>query len=139
MTPPRLLSLDQAAEECGVTRKALARRADRGTLETVLRSGRRFVLRAELERVGLLTPDSPGGGSAAPQTPETGLERVLERLEALAAENGRLRLLEAEVGAEREARERLEAELFELRSWREQVKGASWLQRRRLLRANASN
>lgn len=122
-----------------MTRKALARRADRGTLETVLRSGRRFVLRAELERVGLLTPDSPSGGSAAPQTPETGLERVLERLEALAAENGRLRLLEAEVGAEREARERLEAELFELRSWREQVKGASWLQRRRLLRANASN
>lgn len=139
MAPPRLLSLDEAAELCGTTRKALARRADRGTLETVLRGGRRFVPRGELERVGLLrTPGGPAAGSAAPQTLEPGLEKALERLEALAAENGRLRLLEAEVGAEREARERLELELFELRSWREQLKTSSWLQRRRLLRGTAA-
>jgi hypothetical protein len=134
MATSRLLSLDDAAEACGTTRKALARRADRGTLQTVLRNGRRWVLRAELERVSLLTPNNPARGSTAPTTPEPGLEKVLERLEILAAENGKLRLLEAEAGAEREARERLEQELFEMRSWREQIKSASWLQRRRLLR-----
>jgi hypothetical protein len=94
-----------------------------------------MVRRAELERVGLLAaPPDPAADLAAPATPFPGLSGVLERLEALAAENGRLRLLEAEAGAEREARERLEGKLHELRSWGDQVRTASWRRRRQLLR-----
>jgi hypothetical protein len=94
-----------------------------------------MVQRAELERVGLLAaPHGPATELAAPATPFPGLSGVLERLEALAAENGRLRLLEAEAGAERDARERLEVKLHELRSWGDQVRSASWRRRRQLLK-----
>ena len=59
---PRLLTLAEAAEQTGLSAKALARRVERGTLRAVHDDqGRRVVPRAELDRAGLLDRDSPGG------------------------------------------------------------------------------
>ena len=59
MTTPRTLTLSDAAEVCGTTKKALERRAERGTLEVGRRGG---------VRVGLLDAGAevqvPTGGSA---------------------------------------------------------------------------
>lgn len=60
MTTARTLTLTlaDAAEVCGTTKKALERRAERGTLVVTPRGGLRTVAVAELIRVGLLPPDS---------------------------------------------------------------------------------
>jgi hypothetical protein len=61
---PRLLTLTQAASATGMSRKALERRADRGTLRFVHDDqGRRVVPRAELERAGLLGEGVPAVGA----------------------------------------------------------------------------
>ena len=54
MTTARSLTLSDAAEVCGTTKKALERRAERGTLTVGRRGGVRVVDVAELLRVGLL-------------------------------------------------------------------------------------
>lgn len=54
MTAARMLTLSDAAEVCGTTKKALERRAERGTVQVVRRGGVRMVEVAELVRVGLL-------------------------------------------------------------------------------------
>lgn len=62
---PRLLSLTEAASATGLSRKAIERRADRGTLRFVHDGrGLRVIPRAELERAGLLDKGTPavGGG-----------------------------------------------------------------------------
>ena len=59
MISPRSLTLADAATVCGTTKKALERRAERGTLEVGRRGGVRVVEVAELMRVGLLAPDAP--------------------------------------------------------------------------------
>lgn len=68
MTTSRTLTLADAAEVCGTTKKALERRAERGTLAVSRRGGVRTVGVAELIRVGLLSPDAdvslPGARSA---------------------------------------------------------------------------
>ncbi len=62
---PRLLSLTEAASATGLSRKAIERRADRGTLRFVHDDrGRRVVPRAELERAGLLDEGTPAVGAA---------------------------------------------------------------------------
>ena len=58
MSSPRSLTLADAATVCGTTKKALERRAERGTLEVGRRGGVRVVEVAELMRVGLLAPDA---------------------------------------------------------------------------------
>jgi hypothetical protein len=50
----RNLTITEAAELTGLTRKAMARRVERGSVRSVLRSGRRLIPRSELIRVGLL-------------------------------------------------------------------------------------
>lgn len=53
--PQRLLTITEAAAATGISRKALTRRIERGTLRSVKDSqGRRVVPRGELERAGLL-------------------------------------------------------------------------------------
>lgn len=64
--PSRLLTISEAAGVAGLSRKALARRIERGTLRSVKDSqGRHVVPRAELERAGLLGASGesvhPGG------------------------------------------------------------------------------
>jgi len=124
------LTLSDAAIACGVSRKALARRVERGTLQSVVDdAGRRRVPLAELKRCGL-TPGQPRRGSgsdpvgargpgAAPPT----LAFVIERLEQLVAENAALRAIEVETGrlglaleVERQARELAEAEVHRARA-----------------------
>ena len=59
---PRLLTISEAASATGLSRKALTRRIERGSLRAVKdERGRRVVPRGELERAELLNLDgSPG-------------------------------------------------------------------------------
>jgi excisionase family DNA binding protein len=50
----RNLTISEAAELTGLSRKAMARRVERGSIRSVLRSGRRLIPRSELIRGGLL-------------------------------------------------------------------------------------
>lgn len=61
--PPRLLTISEAAALTGLTRRAMAKRVERGTVRTVKdQRGWRVVPRAELERLGLLGAGHPQGG-----------------------------------------------------------------------------
>ena len=53
----RTYTISEAAELTGLSRKALARRVERGSLQYVVRDGRRRIPVAELVRVGLLQDD----------------------------------------------------------------------------------
>jgi len=144
-----VLPLNEAAELVGLTEKALARRAERGTLRVVLREGKRHVPRSELERTGLLDPaGNPTHaplGEGSPVLNPAGLSALLGRLEALAGENATLRQLErqtgtlaAQVETERRAREAAEEQLHNARAAArefEQIAAAGFFERRRLLRA----
>lgn len=122
------LTLSQIEDRYETTRKAIARRVERGSVRSLLDAqGRRVIPVVELERVGLQprrgTPEGSSGGGAAPGQPRgDSLELVplLDRLERLVAENARLRLLteqaESLQESERDARLRLEAEVKELRA-----------------------
>jgi hypothetical protein len=66
---PRTLTLKEAATACGTTTRALQRRIDRGTLQSVLVNERRRVPVSELVRVGLL---EPGNVSRARNVAPTG-------------------------------------------------------------------
>lgn len=96
-------SLREAADLCGTTLTAMRSRADRGSLQTVLLDGERRVPLAELERAGLL--------------PDAELQNLRRRVELLTDELATSRQLvvstERAAEAEREARERAEAALFE--------------------------
>jgi excisionase family DNA binding protein len=50
----RTYTITEAAEVAGVSRKAIARRVERGSLRSVVRNGRRRIPRSELVRAGLL-------------------------------------------------------------------------------------
>lgn len=126
----RTLTVAEASAATGLSPKALRRRIERRTLDSVLdpATGLRRIPLAALERHGLLqgAPQTAPVGQGQPRGTPAGsldLSPLLERLEALAAENGALRQLEQRAGslerqmlAEREARERAEAALFEARA-----------------------
>ena len=57
----RNLTISEAAELTGLTRKAMARRVERGSVRSVLRAGRRLIPRSELVRVGLLPLEGESG------------------------------------------------------------------------------
>jgi hypothetical protein len=82
MTTPRSLTLSDAAEVCGTTKKALERRAERGTLEVGRRGGVRVVEVSELMRVGLLAP----GAAVAVPRPSSAMDRPLAVLARRVAE-----------------------------------------------------
>lgn len=110
---PRLLSISDAAAATGLTRKAIERRADRGTLRFVHdERGRRMVPRAELERAGLLDQGAPAVGGG-----EVVIWRALFERECQAHEQTREQLqsaadIERQRGDEAAARaEQLHAEL----------------------------
>jgi excisionase family DNA binding protein len=50
----RTYTITEAAELTGLSRKAIARRVERGSLRSVVRNGRRRIPRSELARTGLL-------------------------------------------------------------------------------------
>ena len=82
MTPPRLLTLSDAAEVCGTTKKALERRAERGTLDVEWRGGVRMVEVSELVRVGLVD----AAADVVAPVPGSSIERPLAILARRVAE-----------------------------------------------------
>jgi hypothetical protein len=96
-------SLREAAELCDVSLTTMRRRADRGTIQTTLTDGERRVPLGELERAGLL--------------PDAELKDLRRRVDQLTNELATSRQLvvstERAAEAEREARERAEAALYE--------------------------
>ena len=150
------LTIAEAADATGLTKKAVRNRVDRGQVRAVLRDGVRRIPRSELERAGLsLDAREAGAGAAegqeaAPGYPEP-MAEVLDRLERQAGELAELRVLTREADSLREERDRLEAALLESRAKAaeaeakleaergeaerlRQVASAGWWQRRRLLR-----
>jgi excisionase family DNA binding protein len=89
----RTYTISEAAELTGVSRKAIARRVERGSLRSVVRNGRRRIPRSELVRAGLLEDGgrrAPPSGPASPPLPRPGpggelaeVERSEDMLSAL--------------------------------------------------------
>jgi Helix-turn-helix domain len=55
----RTYSITEAADITGLSRKAIARRVERGSLRSLVRNGRRRIPRSELTRAGLLPESDP--------------------------------------------------------------------------------
>jgi hypothetical protein len=158
------LTIVEAAEASGISKKAMRNRVDRGQIRSVLRDGVRRIPRSELERAGLsagvpfeaasLPQDDPGSPPAEAGATEAWKE-VLERLERQAGELAELRVLTRRAESLREERDRLEAAVHRERAERqaaeaqlaelaqaqetdaqrlEQLMGASFFARRRLVR-----
>jgi excisionase family DNA binding protein len=103
----RTCTISEAAELTGLSRKAIARRVDRGTLRSVVRNGRRRIPVSELERAGLLPdegdvfdperlllPASNSGGAAIPADALVAfLREMFDRFERQAGELAQYRAL----------------------------------------------
>jgi excisionase family DNA binding protein len=127
----RTYTITEAAEVTGLSRKAIARRVERGSLRSVVRNGRRRIPRSELVRSGLLWDDaehprlgdldapliprpSPGGALAETGSSEemlvTLVREVLDRFERQSQEIAQYRALTVQAESLR-----LTNELTELR------------------------
>ena len=106
MTNPRTLTLSDAAEVCGTTKKALERRAERGTLQVSRRGGVRVVEVPELIRVGLLGADAdvrrPAMGGSMDRPLAVLARRVAEADADMADLRATLAATEAALGRARE-------------------------------------
>jgi excisionase family DNA binding protein len=110
----RTYTITEAAEATGLSRKAIARRVERGSLRSVVRNGRRRIPRSELVRAGLLGDGerepregdpaapflprpAPGGALAETGTTEdmlaTLFREVLDRFERQSQEIAQYRAL----------------------------------------------
>lgn len=141
--PPRTLTVPEAAEQLGITEKAVRRRIERGTLPSVLgHDGKR---RIPVQAVDTQHASDPAGDPL--------LGELVERLEHQASELGRLRALtdgserrerelvdelhreradrQAAEARETEARERAAAAEAEARILAEQVRRRRWFGRNR--------
>jgi excisionase family DNA binding protein len=65
----RTYTITEAAELTGLSRKAIARRVERGSLRSVVRNGRRRIPRSELARAGLLGEDETWPRESDPGAP----------------------------------------------------------------------
>jgi excisionase family DNA binding protein len=124
----RTLTITEAAELTGLSRKAIARRVERGSIRSVLRSGKRSIPRSELIRVGLLPPEgykgvdqltdaalsqsvaSPNIGGGEQSLLEALVRELLDRVQRQAGELAQYRALTAEAESLR-----LEREVADLR------------------------
>ena len=105
----RTLTITEAAELTGLSRKAIARRVERGSIRSVLRSGRRSIPRSELARVGLLPHE---GYSGVDQLTEAALSRAVAGPDTAGGEQS---LLEALV---RELLDRVQRQAGELAQYK---------------------
>jgi hypothetical protein len=62
----RTYTIAEASELTGLSRKAVARRIERGSLQSLVRGGRRVVPHAELVRAGLVAEDGEANGPVDP-------------------------------------------------------------------------
>ena len=155
------LTIAEAAEATDLTAKAMRNRVDRGQIRAVLKDGVRRIPRSELDRAGLAAK-LPHEAASEPQTADdepaaeaAAWKEVLERLERQAGELAELRVLTRQAESLRDERDRLEAAVHEERAEKqaakaklqdlaethqealerlEQIKGASFFARRRLVR-----
>lgn len=113
-----LLTIPETAKALGLTAKAVEKRIERGTIQSLRREGRRVIPSGEITRLQTLAEQalppieqrvSPGGDA----NPLTDLSAFLQRLETLAAENGRFRALQEVAESERQ---QLHVELFKTRA-----------------------
>jgi excisionase family DNA binding protein len=65
----RTYTISEAADLTGMSRKAIARRVERGSLRSVVRNGRRRIPRSELARAGLLEEAAGRAPRSAPSSP----------------------------------------------------------------------
>jgi predicted RNase H-like nuclease (RuvC/YqgF family) len=96
-------TIPEAAERLKITVKAVEKRIERGTIQSLKRDGRRVIPGGEIARV-LAQPEaahhqqasevSPSGDESPRGEIAETLSQTLARLEVLAAENGRLRALQ---------------------------------------------
>ena len=122
----RTYTIAEAAELTGLTRKALARRVERGSLQSLVRGGRRMIPHAELVRTGLILDGESGERPAATDAPAGGgeditgtdlslvaslMRELMDRLERQAGEIAQFRQLTVQAESLR-----LEREMTELRS-----------------------
>jgi excisionase family DNA binding protein len=113
----RTYTISEAAELTGLTRKAVTRRVERGSLRSLVRRGRRLIPRSELVRAGLIPPEAdspdrtvPTPGLPSPQSTPLAdplspfgdqalaalLRELLERLERQASEIAHYRAITAQ-------------------------------------------
>jgi hypothetical protein len=125
MSVKRTYTIAEAAELTGLSRKAIARRLERGSLRSLVRNGRRLVPRSELVRAGLMTEDGaapehaavapspvPGGETGSPEVMLAALMReLLDRLERQGNEIASYRAITAQAESLH-----LEREVGELRA-----------------------
>ncbi len=64
----RTYTISEAAELTGLSRKAISRRIERGSLRSLVRNGRRRIPRSELVRAGLLPENADGAPELDPRT-----------------------------------------------------------------------
>jgi excisionase family DNA binding protein len=127
---PTTVTISEAAALTGLSKTAVRRRVERGSLPAVVRDGVRRIPLSELERQGLLSAsdaaprppnDEPPQAAPAPGHPAWGelLDRLVAQEREL-AEHRRLAAqaesLGAQVEVERRAREAAEAALHETRA-----------------------
>jgi hypothetical protein len=123
----RTYTIAEAAELTGLTRKALARRVERGSLQSLVRGGRRMIPHAELVRAGLISDGDSGDRPAAAGAPASDggedlagtdlslvaslMRELMDRLERQAGEIAQFRALTVQAESLR-----LEKEMTELRA-----------------------
>ncbi len=122
----RTYTIAEAAEVTGLSRKAIARRVERGSLQSLVRGGRRMIPHAELMRAGLLPEegevddgdflssrfparhpaplDASGAGGDA-STLAALMRELVDRLERQAGEIAHFRAITAEAESLRLSRE----------------------------------
>ncbi|MDQ4019682.1 MAG: helix-turn-helix domain-containing protein, partial [Actinomycetota bacterium] len=122
MAPKRTYTIAEASELTRLSRKALARRVERGSLRSVVRNGRRLIPRSELVRAGLVVEEGEERGTergtdlpAVTGDSETALvlliRDLMERVERQANELAQFRALTVQAESLR-----AERELAELRA-----------------------
>ena len=134
MARKRTYTIAEAADVVGLSRKAVARRVERGSLRSVVRNGRRLIPRSELVRVGLLPEEGTRRGAdvdlsglpvpaSAPEEDSAGalvglVRDLMERLERQAHEIAQFRALTVQAESLRADRElaELRARLASLES-----------------------
>lgn len=145
LPPVETLTIAEAAEATGLTKKAIRNRVDRGQLKAVLRDGVRHIPLSELDRAGLATttPEAGMGQEATSRQPQEagGWTELLSRLERQASELAELRQLTREAESLQADRTRLEEAFHQERAEKQaaeqriaQLANAGWRERRRLLR-----